>query len=80
MRNFFLLEISDYYLITFLVLFVPVDTENQAIAHSMQFKSLQFIMYISLIILNMIPFLLTVSSSLSGSGMPDQGFPGDDSH
>ena len=41
MLNFILLEISEYYAITFLVLFVPVDTENQAVQ-----QSLQLIMYI----------------------------------
>ena len=50
MLNIILLEISEYYAITFLVLFVPVDTENEAVQ-----QSLQFIMYISFkIMLNMI--------------------------
>ena len=39
--NFILLEISEYYPIYFLVLFVPLDNENQAVQ-----QSLQFIMYI----------------------------------
>jgi len=67
MRNFILLEISEDDPITFLVLFVPEDTENQAITYIMQTKSLQFIMYILLIQLSMIQFLRTVSSDLSGS-------------
>ena len=41
MLNFILLEISEYYPISFLALFVPVDNENQAVQ-----QSLQFIMYI----------------------------------
>ena len=52
MLNFILLEISKYYPIPFLVLFVPVDNENQAVQ-----QSLQFIMYIYIffkIMLNMI--------------------------
>ena len=52
MLNFILLEISEYYPISFLVLFVPVDNENQAVQ-----QSLQFIMYIYIffkIILNLI--------------------------
>ena len=49
MLNFILREISEYYPITFLVLFVPVDTENQAVQ-----QFLQFIMYIFKIMFNMI--------------------------
>jgi len=67
MRNFILPEISEDDRITFLVLFVPEDTENQAITYIMQTKSLQFIMYILSIQLSMIQFLRTVSSDLSVS-------------
>ena len=67
MRNFILLEISEDDPITFLVLFVPEDTENQAITYIMQTKSLHFIMYILLIQLSMVQFLRTVFSVLSES-------------
>ena len=67
MRNFILLEISEDDPVTFLVRFVPENTENQAITYIMQTKSLQFIMYILLIQLIMIQFLRTVSSYSPGS-------------
>jgi hypothetical protein len=37
-KDFILREISEDGLITFLVLFIPVDTENQAITYGMQTK------------------------------------------